>query len=867
MSDIYILIFLYFIVLFFSFYKSNKKNNINNKNVISCNYNINRINTKNKILSKDNTVYMTEFKQEGKILYFLQILNGYKLYFLDPINLFCLFISFGQIYYYNDYRTIIPLLLFSSIYTFIFHLISINNFIKEQDKLNKYKHYKRGDIIEFTNLEEIPADILLIENSKVLVEELELTGEDVVIAKCGLDYNYYLDINSNITINHYCNTGFIIHNNIKYDYNKSNILFRGTKIIDYISEKNKGIVIETGNDCHIFSINNKNLIKVTDIQNRSNKICIINLNILTFLCCIFAYILNRNNNSTLNLFKNLVNCIILLNTVIPLSLQFFINSASFILKKYIESNYLKINNNGINSYQNDIKYIVSDKTGTITKNEIILKQVYPLINSNFYTIENILLHTVACSEIQIHSKTKELLKTDILEKTLIEKIFNKYNSKLLQNNNIIHINNEIYTREYYKPFDYKYNVKISVTRDKYNKLILHLQGTEEAIIKYSSKLIGENLKDKINSIYKIESPLGAYKRIICSSCKEITEEELKLLKENKLDLVLKNVNNNTVYLFYDYLVKNMNIYINQILDKNKDFTLLTGDKKITAYEIANNINMIENNKFYYIQTIDDLLKYNYENYSNNNICYIIYGGLFNNSEYHDKLMKLINSSNRRIIYRATPHDKQKYIEFLQNNTKENIMMIGDGLNDMSAIIQSNIGIAIKNNSNVEAISDITISNWMYVPYILDQFAKFKIIINSILSWVFVKHISIATYLVLNLIFSNFTKLKDDISPFQMMLFNAILFLGMCYYVYFYEYDLVFTEYNYDFTYSDFLILSIFNGCLTCLFKFAFNIDPINYNVFILLLSLLVSFNTFNIVNIIYYSALYFVFFQVNKFFF
>ena len=51
-----------------------------------------------------------------------------------------------------------------------------------------------------------------------------------------------------------------------------------------------------------------------------------------------------------------------------------------------------------------------------------------------------------------------------------------------------------------------------------------------------------------------------------------------------------------------------------------------------------------------------------------------------------------------ILFEQSPADKLSYIKLLQN-TNEKAMMIGDGLNDAGALKQSNIGIALTENTN------------------------------------------------------------------------------------------------------------------------------------------------------------------------
>jgi Cu+-exporting ATPase len=52
-----------------------------------------------------------------------------------------------------------------------------------------------------------------------------------------------------------------------------------------------------------------------------------------------------------------------------------------------------------------------------------------------------------------------------------------------------------------------------------------------------------------------------------------------------------------------------------------------------------------------------------------------------------------------LLFKQNPHDKLQYVKQLQQKG-ENVMMIGDGLNDAGALMQSNVGIAISEDINV-----------------------------------------------------------------------------------------------------------------------------------------------------------------------
>jgi len=90
----------------------------------------------------------------------------------------------------------------------------------------------------------------------------------------------------------------------------------------------------------------------------------------------------------------------------------------------------------------------------------------------------------------------------------------------------------------------------------------------------------------------------------------------------------------------------------------------------------------------------------------------------------ENLSALFNDNNR-LLFNQSPHDKLDFIKELQNNSDQ-VLMIGDGLNDAGALKQSNVGISISEDINTFTPASDGIINAEQLKF-LPRFLNFSVI--------------------------------------------------------------------------------------------------------------------------------------------
>lgn len=806
-------------------------------------------------LTRNNAVYLAEFECDrywvGVVVHFLY---GLVLYFADPINLFCLLISMGQVYEYCNVKALdmcvrssVPLAAFAvvsaSMYTY-----SVSRLLQKQMQMNNapclartrwvgptvsiaQSQLKRGNLVRLGRDSVASADLLLLTSSPcVLVDELELTGEAVLTSKSTVSVSTKPVDDENPAAG-YANDELVVHHFQdqgrlgRHAYSAKNMVFAGTRVVD---GEAWAVVLETGNDCQIYRINRSLRRKITRVQQKVTRVCLLNLYLMLFIALFTSLVIYYKSEHETHiltwrqLWPVLRKMILLFNTMIPLSLQLFFERASSTLSSRIARDLdVCVNRNGSMAFQSDPVHIVSDKTGTMTTNRTELRNVLAWDENASDVVclfraldthpHHMLLDSpltdaaargvLSCTGIAIASDGT-MLNNDVLEYHLIQSLVVARQWKLLHNSDqrIAWRTNCLLQcsiqRLLYCPYDHAIEVKFAITVEDEKAtqsewLVLHAQGTPEALLRYACARGKTHLEQMLRST-ATTVPSDAYRKQIAYGSRRVTRQELEQVV-SKTDgwtrMLFCELDHVHLYTFHDFLVPGIDKAIADVTsDGRRDFSMLTGDKMESALETARAAGLLGARTFDYdyagdvqhLHSADDLVRLALSSSSKNTKALLINGRIIEQVLSGEEALlfaQLLKNAQVKVIYRASPHCKQMYVAFLQTHGMGATLMIGDGCNDIAALMQADVGIGISGGESTRAsgVSEIAINNWTQLPDLLRDFGEKSLLVLNVARWVLMKHMMTAFTLLAMLLISAFERMQDPAHPLTMLLFNATMF--------------------------------------------------------------------------------------------
>ena len=451
-----------------------------------------------------------------------------------------------------------------------------------------------------------------------------------------------------------------------------------------------------------------------------------------------------------NLYSSLLTAISLAVAAIPEGLPAVVVLSLALGAKTMYKNKALIRKLGVVESIGAVDIICSDKTGTITKNEMTVSKFYlnnKIIDAGAVEINDEerkeIFPLIQCGVICNNAKVQNNLKGKkkyLGEQTEIALIkigeqFGLLNEEL--NSKYVRIN-EI-------PFSSERKMMSVVVQDKTQKksnMKAFVKGAPEIILKKCDKILINGEIKKLNS---------EEKTVILNQNNSFATNALRVLgfayKDTKY--TNKDIEKNLIWIGLQAMIDPPHPEIKQALNDCKTagirVIMITGDNSITAKAIANLIGLqsteiIEGNK------IDKL----------------------NAKELEKKLNQGVN-----IFARTTPLHKLRILKILEK--KYRVAMTGDGVNDSLALKQANVGVAmgLKGTNVAKESSDIILlnDNFSTIVMAIKEGRRIFENIRKFINYLFVSNFAEIAVLFLSTFF--FTLKKPILMPVQILWINLL----------------------------------------------------------------------------------------------
>jgi len=604
-----------------------------------------------------------------------------------------------------------------------------------------------GEVIALEKNQNIPMDILLIdffteiqsrhdyckinlanlngESYPIIVDKIgdELRLDDFRLGKIQIkndNKHSIFDINGSL----------IFRNGNMLDFNHRCLLVNGANLL---SEGCLGIVINCGNDCKLQDKKCNGNNKQNTIMNKISNF-MMNTTIYILISLVLGITFYKTYYNTTGNFFSFIHyfilcCIqtwIVLNGIIPFSIKILLSLFRGLESKKFGDG-IKINSPYLVDQYPFIDYILSDKTGTITKNCLELMKMIDC-NENIYHLD---IHDKLLCKDLIRGLGLSISISDGTYQTPEDKtIHQRYlylNSKIsyVDNNVVLDIygNVEEYIR--YPTEGLSFNLLRPISSQIYvNKKTGEYFIFTKASINRLRQSLNKNDEEKLSNLDMKITEIDNSMRILGLAFRKIDKQEIldyESLSVIERQLFVENFEKDLHLIgllgIQDSLVSNIDHSIRWFLDNNIGFGLLTGDRKITALAVSKNAGLIhEETKIIILDNLEILRK----NYLNNfSIHYSnLYCLVFNNDFIESLLLDreaqiifidMLKCKPRLIGYSLTPNGKKSILDLVEISGQKTLA-IGDGLNDIKMLSSANIGVAL--SDNIDSYGDVVCDNFV-----------------------------------------------------------------------------------------------------------------------------------------------------------
>ncbi|AKM82413.1 TPA: ATPase [Candidatus Berkelbacteria bacterium] len=512
-----------------------------------------------------------------------------------------------------------------------------------------------GDIIVLQEGEKIPTDARLLVSNQLRLDESTLTGESEPVSKISeILETTHLPISD-----------------------QKNMVFKGTHIV---AGNGKAIVVATGLDTYIGKISKEIATIDTEIPLKTNirylSRLIVYAVIIIGTLLIFLGIAHGNPLS--EMFRTVVSLAVsIIPEGLPIVMTLILTTGVWRMSK---RNALIKKLYAVEAL-GQTKIIAVDKTGTITKNEMMVQKVF--INGKCFQITGEGYEPKG--EVKIDGKTINLSDFPELETLSLHTLlssganvtFEKGNHQvsgdpteaaMLVFANKLGIDRDKTEKDLPKiaetPFDYRHKLRTVVNQEGLNK-IMTVSGAPETILKLSQKIWRDGKVEELSlvEVKKLESTF-----------QEMSKEGLRVVAiatSDKISTSLKldEVNSLTFLGFLgmkDALRPEVHNAVQKAHSAGIRIVMITGDHPITAKAVAQEAGIFSQGDM--ILTGEELEK-------------------LSETELSEKL------DYTSVFARVTPEHKLMIIKAFRTRG-EIIAMTGDGVNDAPSLVAADLGVAM-----------------------------------------------------------------------------------------------------------------------------------------------------------------------------
>uniref|UniRef100_A0A7M4EQF7 Phospholipid-transporting ATPase n=1 Tax=Crocodylus porosus TaxID=8502 RepID=A0A7M4EQF7_CROPO len=743
--------------------------------------------------------------------------------FRRAANAFFLFIALLQqipdVSPTGRYTTLVPLL-------FILAVAAIKEIIEDIVILRngawEIVHWEKvavGEIVKVTNGEHLPADLISLSSSEpqamCYIETSNLDGETNLKIRQGLpltsdikDIDSLMQLSGRIECESPNRHLYDFVGNIRLDghgtvpLGSDQILLRGAQLRN--TQWVHGIVVYTGHDTKLMQNSTSPPLKLSNVERITNIQILILFCILlamSLICSIGSAVWNRrhaerdwyislNYGGANNFGLNFLTFIILFNNLIPISLLVTLEVVKFIQAYFINwdidmhyeptDNSAMARTSNLNEELGQVKYIFSDKTGTLTCNVMQFKKctiagvAYGLGSqsgdekafSDSSLLENLQSNHPTAPIICEFLTMMAVCHTAVPERegdTIVYQAASPDEGALVRAAKHLRfvftgrtpdsvIIDSLGQEERYEllnvlEFTSTRKRMSVIVRTPSGKLRLYCKGADTVIY----DRLAESSKFKEITLKHLEQFATEGLRTLCFAVAEISESDYQdwldvyhrastsiqnraLKLEESYELIEKNLQLLGATAIEDKLQDKVPETIETLMKADIKIWILTGDKQETAINIGHSCKLLKKNMGLIVineGSLDgtrEILSHHCSNLGDalrkeNDFALIIdgktlkYALTFGVRQY---FLDLALSCKAVICCRVSPLQKSEVVEMVKKQVKVVTLAIGDGANDVSMIQTAHVGVGISGNEGLQAAnsSDYSIAQFKYLKNLL-----------------------------------------------------------------------------------------------------------------------------------------------------